>query len=447
MTADANATTPIVGSTPVSAKPPLGAWAHVRALGPGILVGMAWLGAGDLVDSAVSGGNYGYALMWALALALFSRYFFTSAIAKYGLCNAHNDETVIAGFGRLWKPLPMIMGIGAFISGFILQTYMVVAVGTSLYAMTGFGGDRWGPSMWTVVAMLVSILILTRKKAYSTLELIARIKVAVLVIAFLVAAGMSHPDGAGILRGLAFEQPPKTGLFTTGLVAAAIIGAVGGSAGNLMYPEFMRDRGWRGPAFLKIQRIDLLVGTIAVIVVDLAIWVVGAQILHNKSTTVSSLEDLAQMMKTAIGPVGWWILWLGVMLTAFVSFSTYARGYTKILFSGIHQTYPQRQKQYGSLGQDPLFRWLQIGVMTVIPIVFSLPAFPDVLVLTVAGSATAAIMAPVIILGTIILLNMKSLMRPGYVNRWWENVLLVAIGGIGLYATYGVVTGLPELFS
>ena len=41
---------------------------YVRALGPGILVAMAWLSAGDLVSASVSGSTYGYALMWALVV-------------------------------------------------------------------------------------------------------------------------------------------------------------------------------------------------------------------------------------------------------------------------------------------------------------------------------------------------------------------------------------------
>ena len=40
---------------------------------------MAWLSAGDLVSASVSGSTYGYALMWALVLALFARFFFVSA--------------------------------------------------------------------------------------------------------------------------------------------------------------------------------------------------------------------------------------------------------------------------------------------------------------------------------------------------------------------------------
>ncbi len=60
---------------------------YLRSIGPGIVIAVTWLGAGDLVDSAVAGGNYGYALMWAMALALFVRFVFVSIIAKYQLCN------------------------------------------------------------------------------------------------------------------------------------------------------------------------------------------------------------------------------------------------------------------------------------------------------------------------------------------------------------------------
>ena len=50
-------------------------------MGPGLIVALTWLGAGDMVDSAVAGGNYGYALMWAMVIALFVRFLFVSIIA------------------------------------------------------------------------------------------------------------------------------------------------------------------------------------------------------------------------------------------------------------------------------------------------------------------------------------------------------------------------------
>ncbi|WP_083845522.1 Nramp family divalent metal transporter [Pseudonocardia dioxanivorans] len=320
----------------VGATPPRRWQDYVKGVGPGLLVSMAWMGAGDLVDSAVSGANYGYSLMWALALALISRYFFTSAIAKYGLCNSVGDETVIAGFGALWSKLPVIVGSLALLSGFILQTYMVVAVGSALHHIfLGFGGDTWGPFLWTLLVAAVAWLVLSRPKAYSILEIIARIKVAILVITFLYAAIASQPDPGEIVHGLAFSRPPNSGAFATLLVAAAIIGAIGGSAGNLMYPEFIRDKGWHGPRFLRLQRIDLLAGVIAVIVVNLSVWIVAAEVMRPEGRQISSLEDLGVMMSLALGPIGPWLLWLGLAMASFCSLTSYARGYTKIFFSGL----------------------------------------------------------------------------------------------------------------
>jgi hypothetical protein len=83
----------------------------------------------------------------APVLALFSRYFFTLAIATYGLCNAVGDSSPLTSFGRLWQHLPAVVGVLGFLSGFVLQTYMGVAVGTALHHLSGgLGGTTWGSS-------------------------------------------------------------------------------------------------------------------------------------------------------------------------------------------------------------------------------------------------------------------------------------------------------------
>ena len=74
-------------------------------MGPGIIIALAWLGTGDLVDSAIAGGSYGYSLMWAIVIALFVRFIFVSIIAKYQLCNP-NEESVMSGLKRLHSWLP-----------------------------------------------------------------------------------------------------------------------------------------------------------------------------------------------------------------------------------------------------------------------------------------------------------------------------------------------------
>ncbi len=83
---------------------------YVRSMGPGLVVALTWLGAGDLVDSAVAGGHYGYSLMWAMVIALFVRFVFVSIIAKYQLCN-HRGESVMAGLKRVHPYLPVFVGV------------------------------------------------------------------------------------------------------------------------------------------------------------------------------------------------------------------------------------------------------------------------------------------------------------------------------------------------
>jgi Mn2+/Fe2+ NRAMP family transporter len=68
------AVNPNLVTEPQGSPIPKNFWEYVRSFGPGIIVVLTWLGAGDLVDSAMAGAHYGYALMWGLALALIIRY-------------------------------------------------------------------------------------------------------------------------------------------------------------------------------------------------------------------------------------------------------------------------------------------------------------------------------------------------------------------------------------
>src|SRR5690349_11132273 len=73
---------------------------YVASFGPGIVVVLTWLGAGDVVDMGVAGANYGYSLMWVLVVALFMRFVFVSLIARYQLCNPAG-EGVLDGLARV----------------------------------------------------------------------------------------------------------------------------------------------------------------------------------------------------------------------------------------------------------------------------------------------------------------------------------------------------------
>lgn len=436
--------------TAVETKPgaqPPSTWREIiRGFGPGILVAMAWLGTGDLIDSAVSGANYGYALMWALALALLCRYFFVSALSKYHLCNSNGDKTVLRGFARLWRGFPLLVAVSGFLLGFTYQSYIIRGSGTALYNLSGqVGGAQWGVFVWSVLIAGVAIAMVLMGRQYRVLEWIARVAVVALILTFFTAAAIQGFDVVGLLQGLTFSLPEDQGTFSSILVAVAVIGAVGGSAANFLYPYFMQTRGWHGPGYRKVQIFDLLTGIVAVIFINVAVWVVAVEAFAGTGREISSEADLAFMMETAVGSFGPTMLWLGLFFVTFTTFPTYAFGFTKLLVDGIHSTSRTRGERYETPEEDPAFRWIQISVLLVLPLIFALPFAPNLIVLTVTGSSLAVLTAPIILVGTILLTSNKRMMLPGYANRWWQTGILLIIGAIGIWATYGVLTGLVDL--
>jgi Mn2+/Fe2+ NRAMP family transporter len=451
---------------------------YLKGVGPGLVIAVAWLGTGDLVDSSVSGANYGYALMWAIVIALFCRWFTTSMLAKYQLCNAVGDEAVLTGYGRLWRGFPLLLAVCSTALGFIYASYLLKAAGTALWHLTGtIGGVGWGVFFWSVIIVAFSVFLALRGDQYRHLEIVAQIAVIAVIAAFFIALINTGIDIGAFLGGLTpFKLPPDVGAFSALLITVSVIGAVGGSAANLIYPYLMRDKGWRGPRYRKLQIYDLLVGVASLVLINLAIWVVAAETLPGRGDTIASADDLAAMMEQAVGAFGPTLMWIAIFFIAFDNIPAYSYGFTRILVEAIHETFPERGARYahaartGSHGdspvvhspegdvskeelaksetslRDPIFRVSQIGLLIILPLIFSLPGTSDFIVLTILANAMAVLTAPIILVGVILITNNRRWMLAEYRNKWWENLILLIVAGIGLWATYGLITSFADFF-
>ncbi|RNL82632.1 Nramp family divalent metal transporter [Halostreptopolyspora alba] len=447
---------------PVSASP-ASFLDYVKSMGPGIVVVMSWLGTGDFISASVSGANYGYALLWTLLIAVLSRYFIVSAISKYQLCNSVGDVTILDGFRRIWRGFPIYLGITTCMLGFVYCSFLLLAAGTALSQLLNafLPLGQWGTPTGAVVTLLLAFWVVTRRNQhFRWLEVVAQITMAVLVLSFLTALVGTGVDLGGLLGGLAFKLPPgEAGYITAVSTAVGLIGAVGGSAANLLYPYLIHEKGWHGPEHRKLQRIDLLFGTSVMFGLVLAVWVVAAETLHASGGSITSEQGLATMMEEAIGPAGPHIMWCAIFFTVFNNIVTQPRVFVRMLIEGIYMSRPERERRIRHAHQDsvtspketftrdPLFWAILIPVMAV-PVLFSLPAMPGMVVITLLGNSFNVLTVPAIIVGLIAMTSRRDLMLRPYVNRWWETAILVAIGAVGLWATYeligsvvGTVTG------
>ncbi|MEO2036585.1 MAG: divalent metal cation transporter, partial [Planctomycetaceae bacterium] len=143
---------------------------------------LTWLGAGDVVGAGVAGGTYGYALMWAMLLALMMRFLFVSLIAKYQLCNQHG-ESVLDGLARLHPLYAPCLAIVAVFMGHLLGSFMVVGTGELSVKLFDIGAKWQWSLLWSVVAVAFVF-----HPVYARVEVAFKVMLALLAVSFVGSA-------------------------------------------------------------------------------------------------------------------------------------------------------------------------------------------------------------------------------------------------------------------
>ena len=392
---------------------------YVRSMGPGIVVVLTWLGAGDIVESAMAGGNYGYSLMWGFALCLILRYLFVSIIAKYQLCNPHG-ETVLAGLGRLHPLFALMVLTGTLLLTHGIGVFLLVGTAEICIKVTGIGSiPVWG------AGLALTVLLLVFRPDYRRIEAIFFVLAGALSVSLIGLAGWSGPSAGGIARGILGLQVPETlGRFDAVYLMVAMVGAIAGSLGNLLYPYFMREKGWTTPDHRRVQRYDLILGIIVLIVLDLSIWVVGAEILHPRNIQVVDLESLSRLLGETMGDLGSYLFYLGVFAALFSSMVGNGTAYALLIADAYIQLRPaEREACGGDYKRHPSFR-LAIYWVVLSPLIWVFLGHSDFVGLTVTVNAAQVVVLPFLVIGVWILTARRVHIGAEHCNRWWENVLV-----------------------
>ncbi|MFC8749786.1 Nramp family divalent metal transporter [Pseudomonas oryzihabitans] len=390
-----------------------------KLLGPGIIAVLSWLGAGDLITSSVAGANYGYAMMWVLAVSLLLRFLIVNIIARFQLCN-NRGMSILEGYAQLHPAFAWFMLGYALIMGHLTNAYMLKGAGEALATLL-----HLDQPLLCSAAVVIAVWLLVGRNFYALIEGVMKLLLAVMTLAFITLAVMSGPDLGGILRGtIGFSIPPDEGVHGALLVAVSVIGAVAGSIANFVHPYVMKEKGWTGPEHKRIQRNDLLFAVVVGIVINLAIWVVGVEILRPNGLQVNTLSDLGAALELFFGAGGWVIFFTGVFATLFASVVGKTTAFPMLITDALQHIRPERRERYGkTFHKDPAHKWFLLFIL-VTPLVWSLPGMPDFVTLTIGVNALNIVGLPVISLGLLIMSNQKSLLGDKYRNNWFENLAL-----------------------
>jgi len=416
---------------------------YVRSMGPGLVVALTWLGAGDLVDSAVAGGHYGYSLMWAMVIALFVRFVFVSIIAKYQLCN-QRGESVMAGLKRVHPYLPVFVGVVALFFGHFYGSYLIKGTGEASASLVGI----LPPWAWSVFWVTAGAFFLFRG-GYRQVETVFYAFLVMLSVSLIGVALWSGPNPAAAAKGVfLFAVPEQRGQFSAFLVVVSLVGAVGGSIANLMYPYFIQQKGWVGPKFRRLQHYDLAFGTLVLVFLNLSVWTIGAEVLYPLGISLTNIDDLASLLTLVLGVLGGPIFYLGVFAAVYSSAIGNATGFGLMCVDVVNvcrssnatPAHPVNFNQ--SLVYRAVAAWCLFS-----PLIWSLPGMPGFVTLTIIANASAVVVLPVLCGSLWYMTARTALIGSTFCNKWWENGLMGGLFLLSIWGAYQSVGAIGEMLS
>lgn len=409
-------------------------WKKLSVAGPGLVFVLSIVGPRDLVANSVAGSEYGYALIWLLAVAILTRIAILESSARYVIVTG---ESLVAGCARAGRWLVWMMFWIPFIKRFVtgmVQLSLLGAAGHLLLPLdTQYSIQIWAVGSW---ALAFAIIYVGR---YELVEKISQPIAFLLVGSLTAAAFLSKPDWGAAFKGAVIPSVPDApGLYGSALVILGVaVGAIG-SIGNIKYAALVHEKGWRDISHLKAQRRDMALSAVGMFVMLALVQIAAAAALHPLGIQVAEVEDLVPVFSQVLGELGRVVLAVGVWFVVFTSVTGSATAYALMLSDIYHRFLRpsdviKEQDEGRGAAYLPAFRPLLIIFATLPLMVLFTDWKPVPLLMTTA--IVAAVMLPATIVVLLRLTTDRSFMG-AHTNGWLVNATLVFAAVTSLYLGY-----------
>lgn len=393
---------------------------RLSLIGPGIVVAATGVGAGDLVATLIAGSRFGYALLWAAVLGAVLKIALAEGVGRWVLSSG---RTIFDG----WSSLPgaTLMGGRLNWAGVYFGLYVVVwgfVYGAAAMTATALPLAALFPLLdlktWGILSGLAGLGMVW----FGNYRLFETVMTALVGVMFVTVVGLAiivTPDLPRLLTGMWPTLPPGSVFYTLGLM-----GGVGGTITMAAYGYWLNAKGWRGPAWIGVMRIDnrIAYGVTGLFVV--AMLIVGAELLHAGGIALAGGErgllDLDRVLRDRFGqPVSVMFL-IGFWATSFTSLLGVWQG-VSLMFADFTAHLAGRSADEGARGdRSPAFRayvlWLTLPPMLLL---FMDRPFGLIVAYGVLGSLFMPFLA-----GTLLWLLNSSRVPTEWRSGWVSNLLL-----------------------
>lgn len=383
-----------------------------KYLGPGPLVAAAFIGPGTVTVCTLAGVQFGYELLWALALSVITTIVLQEMAARIGLVSQRGLAANISSTIKkvVWR---------YFSIGLVL---LAIVIGNAAYEAGNIGGGALGAAMWIdfppislgklelqplnfLIGLLALLLLFSGSYAVITKVLTAL--VIFMSLAFISSALMVQPSWGFLFEGFIPSVRSETIITTVALIGTTVVPY------NLFLHSGLVAKRWQKVGDLRYVRTDTIISVVMGGLVSMAIVITAHA---GAAYEVQSAADLAKGLEPLLG---------GIWAKYFISFGLFAAGITSAITAPLA----------GALVISGCFAWStdikswpmrgSILLILGLGLVFASLGIKPVQLITMAQLANG-ILLPLLSAYVIWLANQKGLMG-NYVNSSKLNLVSMVI--------------------
>ncbi|EDP98231.1 Nramp family divalent metal transporter [Kordia algicida OT-1] len=407
----------------------------ILAFGPGIFAIGYTIGTGSVTSMIVAGSKFNMQLLWVLLLSCLFSGVLMFAYGNYGLITG---DTALYGFKKhlkygkalailiiigitfgQWNSLMGILGISSNI------IYEILAIN-----FEGLSDHKYGIVLTIAVIIIVVFYLLMLIGKYSFFEKILVIFVTLMGFSFIFSLYFVNPLPNDVVKGLMPTIPDVPG---GKMLVAAFVGTTMAAATFLSRPLFVQGKGWTLKN-LKQQKRDSIVASILIFIISGTIMAVAAGALFYEGKEVTHVIDMANTLEPVAGKWAVTIFFFGAL----------SAGLSSIFPCLLIAPLLLADYQSGKLDTNSK----QFRIVTFIACLVALigPAFgANPIEIQILSQVFNVFVLPAVILGIILLVNNKKVMKD-YKTSIWVNVGLYAAMFFSLVISFNGIVALTEYF-
>jgi len=280
-----------------------------RDIGPGVLIAAAFIGPGTVTLCTIAGASFGYSLIWAIVLSIFSTIVLQEMSLRIGLITRMNIAEVI----RINIKSKFINRL------FLILIICSILIGNAAYEAGNITGASLGISAILnsesinyipIFIGLIAFIILYQGN-YKILERFLVLLVLIMSISFFITAVMTKPNIGSLVDGaLSPELNSNNLMVVLGLIGTTVVPY------NLFLHSSLVSEKWNSLKKLKVARFESFFSILIGGLISLSIIITAASV-SNKD--VNGVIDLAKGLEPLYGKFAIYFLGIGLFASGITS--------------------------------------------------------------------------------------------------------------------------------